>query len=331
METHPVGAESRLLLAVDAGGTGTRATIARADADGQVHPLGGGAAGPGNPLSAGFDHAVEAIEAAIAEARRHAGCEQQPLDAALLAVAGAASGEMHRRVSEWGRQRRLAGRVDAVADWAPVLAAAGPGPALGIISGTGSVAIARGAAGAPCFAGGWGYLLGDDGSGYSLGRAAVRAVLAEAEAAAPASELAQSVLARFDASDVALVPGVIHRLPQARTQIASLASVVIGLAAGGDSRCLSLIANAAQELGEIGARAARRAGVAGGEVSLALAGGVLTHCEPLRDGVRRALLDGGVAVRGVEVVYDATLGGLLLAAAACDPQVHWRITPGSRK
>ncbi len=318
--------DSWLLLAVDAGGTSTRATLARAGVDGLLNPIGFGAAGPGNPLTAGFDQAVEAIETAIAEARRAADCQQQ-VAVALLAVAGAASGLTHQRLLDWGSQRRLAARVTVVADWAPVLAAADPGPALGIISGTGSVVIARSRAGQPSVAGGWGYLLGDEGSGYSIGREAVRTVLTVGEEGGATTQLADALLAHFASPNAALLPGLIHRLPHPRTDLASLARVVVDLAGEGDPCCDMLIANAARDLAEVAARAAKRAGLFGEEVSLALSGGVLTHCATLRERLQDELIRQGIEVRNATVVHDATLNGLMMAAADHDPRMAWRILP----
>ena len=68
-------------------------------------------------------------------------------------------------------------RVVVVNDALVALEAAIPGgPGVVIISGTGSIAYGRNAAGEAARAGGWGYVLGDEGSGYWIGRAALRAV-----------------------------------------------------------------------------------------------------------------------------------------------------------
>ena len=56
-------------------------------------------------------------------------------------------------------------------------AGVGDAPGIVIVSGTGSIAYGRNAAGEAARAGGWGYVLGDEGSGYWIGRLALRAVV----------------------------------------------------------------------------------------------------------------------------------------------------------
>ena len=64
-----------------------------------------------------------------------------------------------------------------------ILAAADVQDGIALISGTGSVAWGRTPDGRTARAGGWGYLLGDEGSGYWVGRQAVRHALSDPIAA----------------------------------------------------------------------------------------------------------------------------------------------------
>ena len=62
-------------------------------------------------------------------------------------------------------------------------------PGVVVIAGTGSIAYGRNDRNQAARAGGWGYMLGDEGSGYWIGRAALRAVLREADRRGPATQL----------------------------------------------------------------------------------------------------------------------------------------------
>src|SRR6266545_6811473 len=62
-------------------------------------------------------------------------------------------------------------------------------PGVVIIAGTGSIAYGRNDRNQAARAGGWGYMLGDEGSGYWIGRAALRAVLRESDRRGPATLL----------------------------------------------------------------------------------------------------------------------------------------------
>ena len=75
-------------------------------------------------------------------------------------------------------------------------AAFGEGPGIAVIAGTGSVVLARTADGAVHRRGGWGYRLGDEGSGYALGRRAFRAVGAALDGGRPTA-LQQQVADRW--------------------------------------------------------------------------------------------------------------------------------------
>ena len=89
-------------------------------------------------------------------------------------------------------------RVLIVNDALIALETGAPGqPGVVIISGTGSIAYGRNAAGEAARSGGWGYVLGDEGSGYWIGRAALRAVLREADHRGPATALTPMLLDHF--------------------------------------------------------------------------------------------------------------------------------------
>ena len=70
----------------------------------------------------------------------------------------------------------------------------------GLIAGTGSIAYGRNAANEAARAGGWGYVLGDEGSGYWIGRQALRAVVREADGRGRDTALTPLVLAHFGAA-----------------------------------------------------------------------------------------------------------------------------------
>src|SRR3989337_1666562 len=89
-------------------------------------------------------------------------------------------------------------RVLVVNDALVALEAGAPRqPGVVVISGTGSICYGRNAAGEAARSGGWGYVLGDEGSGYWIGRAALRAVLRESDRRGPRTALSQLLLEHF--------------------------------------------------------------------------------------------------------------------------------------
>ena len=95
----------------------------------------------------------------------------------------------------------MARSVRIVHDAVPILAAGSPeGWGVALISGTGSLAFGRDRQGRSCRAGGWGFLFGDEGSGYAIALAGLRAAAQAADGRAPATRLLEGFLERFQRS-----------------------------------------------------------------------------------------------------------------------------------
>ena len=127
-----------------------------------------------------------------------------PGPAPVACCAGAAGAEVPegKQVLERVLGRLLPGcRVTVVHDTRLVLAAAGLEAGIALIAGTGSVAYGRANNGREAMAGGWGWLLGDEGSGAWLVREAAREVLRRADAGEPLGGLGVRLLAGAGAAN----------------------------------------------------------------------------------------------------------------------------------
>lgn len=125
------------------------------------------------------------------------------------------------------------------------------GPGILILAGTGSMAWARDAAGASHRTGGWGEVIGDEGSGYWIGSRVLGAVSKAIDGRADATRLVDGVfdllgLASDDRMDQFL--GWASRLDEPRKQIAALAPVALALADAGDPAANNIVDAAAEEL-----------------------------------------------------------------------------------
>jgi glucosamine kinase len=105
------------------------------------------------------------------------------------------------------------GRVVIVDDASLVLPAAGLADGVAVICGTGSIAVGRWQ-GRTALAGGWGYLLGDEGSGYWIVRAATRELLARLGNGEPSGPLGACLLDAAEASDVTELRSRFYRQPE---------------------------------------------------------------------------------------------------------------------
>jgi N-acetylglucosamine kinase-like BadF-type ATPase len=158
-----------------------------------------------------------------------------------------------------------------------------------IISGTGSISYGRNAAGVAARSGGWGYVLGDEGSGYWIGRAALRAVLRAEDRRGPATALTQLLLAHFG---VDRPQGLIHEVYHSNLKpsaIGSLAQCVHQAFAKGDEVAVGILRGAANELESSAMSVARRLDLIGESFSFILAGGIFKAVPWLKDELTRRL------------------------------------------
>jgi N-acetylglucosamine kinase-like BadF-type ATPase len=270
------------LLVVDAGGTKTAAWLVDLSKPEDQRILGRGGAVAGNPLSVGFPEAARAISAAAAAAKHQANASSARVPRAILSIAGSANHELRGHFIEALRGTGLADRVAIVSDVLPILAAGTPNcQGMALISGTGSVAFARAADGRTTLCGGWGYLLGDEGSGYAIGRAALQLAMQELERGSPPRPLSATVLDAVGATSAMDVTKTIYRRANPRGAIAAIAPIVIQAADSKDSDAQSIVDSAAADLAKLAARAARLIGFEDARFRLALSGGALVSSRRL--------------------------------------------------
>ena len=166
------------LLGIDGGGTTTEAWLAEPG----CHVLGRGTAGPSNAKAVGPEAARRALDAAIRGAFHAAGLTSSPVDVICLGLAGFDRPDDRKILAGWADEAGWARRIVMVNDGDLVVAAGTPeGWGVGVIAGTGSIAVGRAKDGRTARAGGWGHLIGDEGSAYGIVLEALRLVARRAD------------------------------------------------------------------------------------------------------------------------------------------------------
>jgi len=169
----------------------------------------------------------------------------------------------------------LHSRIVIVNDALIALETGAPGlPGVVIISGTGSIAYGRNAAGEAARSGGWGYVLGDEGSGYWIGRAALRAVLRAADLRGPSTVLTQMLLDHFQVSQPQLLLHEVYHHHLKPAAIGALASCVQTAFSEGDEAAVGILRGAADELEGAALSVARRLDLTGEAFTFILSGGI---------------------------------------------------------
>ncbi|NUR60953.1 MAG: ATPase [Catenulispora sp.] len=181
------------VVGLDVGGTHSRALLATVG--GRV--LGTGRAGGGNPTVLGAEPAIANIVAALRAALGNVPGDR--VEACVVGLAGVSTliadpkgpGTLERAWADAG----LSCPVRIVSDVTVAFAAGTPRPdGTLLVSGTGAVAARMHDRLPARFRDGYGWLLGDDGSGFWIGRQAARAAIAAVDGRAPMAELAKAVL-----------------------------------------------------------------------------------------------------------------------------------------
>jgi len=301
-------ADARYLLGVDGGATKTLAAVLDLE-EGAVH-LGHG--GPSNEDAVGTGSAVQALLAAAEQAIAGAGIAADRLGAAVLAIAGTdtaaiASSVRSARTDSWLVVN------DVVAAWAT---ATGGGPGVAVISGTGSNVFGVGPDGRGWRAGGWGHLLGDEGSGYWLGIESIKATLRDREASGPATALSDTAPAFFGAGSVEAVASSVYSKPLTKGEIAAFAAETARLAGEGDAVARGLYARGAAELGVQIAAVVGQTGLTG-SFPVGLIGSAFKAGEVFVEPLTRAIHEHSPQALVAPVAMAPVGGSLLLAARAC--------------
>jgi glucosamine kinase len=268
-----VNAGQPAVLGIDIGGSSSRA---RLSAGGKVIAE-----------SEGAGANVAVLPAAVVERRVTALLAELGPASPVACCAGAAGAEVRdaRVRLEQLLVRLLPNcRVEVVHDTNLVLAAAGMDAGIALIAGTGSVAYGRDRSGRESRAGGWGWLLGDEGSATWLAREAAREVLRRAEAGEPAGALSEGLLAAVRVRGARELTGRLHTFREPR-RWAALAHVVFE-AASADAGAEALVERAADGLSDLVERVRAELSIKGPVV---LAGGLLLNHARLESAVRLRL------------------------------------------
>jgi N-acetylglucosamine kinase-like BadF-type ATPase len=244
--------EARTLLAgIDGGQTSTKAVIATAG--GTVLGTGAGPACDHLNIPGGLERNRQAIHGALHDAASAAG-----VDLAALAVIGLGLTSAQRELDPGERIRAIVREVAAPdtiwvdTDFVSNLAGASSGRAgIVVIAGGGSIGYGIDDAGREAIAGGLGYLMGDEGSGWFLGIEALQAAAKAADGRGPATALLPLALDHFRLADIRHILRVIYRDGFERGEVSALAPTVIAAARDGDAVAAGIVERGVEGLARI--------------------------------------------------------------------------------
>lgn len=239
-----------LTIGVDGGGSKTRAAVV----DSALHVLGRGTAGPSNISSRSESEVLDAIVAAVDQALSQAGIGRNSIQQFGFGLAGvesaAARATVQHALAREFPDRLLHITTDARAALAGALVHA-DGAGMILIAGTGTVAFGRNRTGREARAGGYGWVVGDEGGGFWIGRLALDHVVRALDGRAPETLLSGLLQKRLGLRSIEDIVQYVYRPGMLPSVVAAVAPVVVEAVAAGDPVSRGILDRAAAEVTQL--------------------------------------------------------------------------------
>ena len=301
-------------VGIDGGGTSTRAALLAVDPDGTASILGIGKSGVGNLHDVGPDLLGRHLREAFERGCEAAGREPASVAGAFCGMASVVRENDRRTVADLVTGAGIANQVEVDHDLRISLhAGLGGQPGIVVIAGTGSSCYGRSASGDSWIAGSWGSFLDDRGSSFELGRRALIACAEAHDRRGPTTALSDTVWERLQLAEWRdLLARVDADGGMSRSEVASLARLVVSAADAGDAVALGLIDDGTAQLARCIETVARETGQP--EPLVTATGGLATSGSTWRGSFECAVAARLPAARVIDPVLDPVVGAALLAA-----------------
>lgn len=293
------------LIGIDGGGTKT--LLRAADAD-TLEILGEQKGGASNLTALPEEEVQENLRGLLAGFFAQNHLSPEDCCGAVLGSAGAGSPDARERLQGMLAALLPKSRILVEDDALPVLyAGTKTGVGMILISGTGSICLGRNESGERFRAGGWGHLIGDEGSGYALGRDTLTAVMEQFDGRGPKTMLTEMIFDKLNLQTPMEVIDWTYRCGNGKSEIAALSALCEKAALAGDQTALAIFDKAADDLARMVKAVAEK--LPEKQRVCVCSGGNLTKAPLLREKLAAKL-------EGVQLVLsekDAADGCLLMA------------------
>lgn len=311
----------QIVVAVDGGGTKTACRIARVLDGGQREVLANGQAGPSNPRAVGVDCAAEAIKTAVLAAAKAACVEPSEIQHGLFSIAGTFDATVRGALTEKLTAQKLAAHLVVVPDLYPLLDSKSNRPSFGLIAGTGSVAIGRNMRGQLAIAGGWGHVLGDEGSGFAIGKEGLRHTLQMLETTGAPHGLAAVICELWCVHTAYELKTRLASFADLKSEVAQLSKVVVEQAQKSDMTAVGIVLKAADDLARLIQQLRVRLDIAEPAIGVRVSGGLFSNDGFFLDVLKQALKRAGLQPT-LQVLTDPTHSVLEMLISGFQPKQY---------
>lgn len=292
-------------IGIDGGGSTIRLVLLNRDHE----PIAEHTGPTVNPSIVGREESASRIQSALHSLIAEAGTDPTQIVAVGAGVAGAAPSHSGAWLESVIAALLPDAKITVSADYEIALVGAvGKRQGVLVLSGTGSLAYGVNAAGESALVGGWGYLIGDEGSGYWFGAAALRAVVQAADGRGPETTLTPLILQELALQKpLEIIPWLYHAEVSRTREVAGLVPVLLEAAQTGDTVAQEIIQHGAEALAHAAQTVTRRLNIT--TPDYAFAGSILTTNNPISRSLCHLL---GLA-QSPQPHYPPVIGAALLA------------------
>jgi N-acetylglucosamine kinase-like BadF-type ATPase len=296
----------RYIIGIDGGGTKTEAIAYSLDGE----ELGRGYSGFGN-LLLDQEKALNNIVAAVDECMESVEEVSVPTECVMIyaGLAGAESGNNKQLVEEVLKNRfnvRAKTENDAVIALAALLKGM---DGILVISGTGSICYGI-KNGRESRAGGWGHILGDEGSGYFIALQVFRRMAADEDSDLGISTLSRAFMNKLEIEQVDGIKKFIYS--SQKGAIAAFAPIIVEFAQKGDEFAKEILNQAGRDLAKAALKVYKKLGFEK-TVSVGIKGSILTHVSMVREEFEKELSKNIEEVKIIDEEVSPSKGAYYLA------------------
>ena len=307
----------KYFIGMDGGGTKTFAIIA--NERGEV--LGEHVGGPANFQIIGVEKAAETIFSLIRSCCDSANCSAKEISSVTCGLSGAGRiGDQERMadaLKKFASKKKLRLRRVIVESDARIAleGAFKGGEGIILIAGTGSIAFGKDAKGKVCRVGGWGRILGDEGSGYFIGKSGLTAVTHHLDGRGESTKLTKMVSKKFGLTDQTAIINAVYKNG---FDVASVAPLVLEAASKNDHVCLLIIEQAAVLLADHVKIAAKKILASSkskvrSKVKVAFIGGLIANDTLLSNLLSRCIISNIPSVEIIRPMASPAYGAVVMA------------------
>jgi len=262
------------------------------------------------------------LERMFDELMQRAAISEKKVSHIYLGLAGAGRASDRQEIKALFQRTPYENKITVESDARVALAGAFGGKAgIILIAGTGAICFGKNESGPVVRSGGWGYMLGDEGSGYFVGQQAIMAALKDLDGRGEKTSLRQQLESRYHLQQIDEIIPLIYKGKIDRTEIASLTPIVFKVAEEGDTLAVDIVKRTGQELGKLAKAVAEKLNLKNKNIPIAAIGGLFNAREAFINEIFKEVYDLSWDIDISDPQFPPAVGAAILALENCHIEI----------